>query len=282
VQVLETVAACKAALRPLQRQGQTIGFVPTMGALHAGHVSLVDLSREHCSQTVVSIFVNPTQFGPNEDFSKYPRTLADDLAKLEAAGCDFAFVPAVAALYHPNEDLAIHLPALSQHWEGAMRPGHFNGVALVVAKLLNIVRPDQAFFGQKDFQQTVVVRRLARDLFLDTAIVVGPTMREADGLAMSSRNRYLDADQRALAPRIYKTLKAVKAKAAAGMPTQPLCQWAATELTHDGAFVLDYFDIVDSDSLEHIPTLQPSQKPVAIVTARLGTTRLLDNLPLFA
>lgn len=281
MQILETVAAAKAALRPLQGRGQTIGFVPTMGALHAGHLSLVEMSREACNLTAVSIFVNPTQFGPNEDFSKYPRTLEQDLAQLRAAGCDFVFTPTVQQLYHPQEDLAIRLPALSREWEGAMRPGHFDGVALVVAKLLNIVRPDQAFFGQKDFQQTVVVRRLARDLFLDTRIAIGPTLREPDGLAMSSRNRYLDAWQRALAPRIYATLQAVKAKAKPGMPTAPLCQWAANELTHDGAFVLDYFEIVDALNLEKQTTLNHEAEPVAIVTARLGTTRLLDNLPLF-
>lgn len=281
MEIHHTVAQCKLALRDLQQKGQKIGFIPTMGALHQGHLSLVKMAQKSCDIVVVSIYVNPTQFGPNEDFALYPRTLTEDALKLQEVGCNFLFAPSTEEIYYPNEDLYIQMPSLSKRWEGAMRPGHFEGVALVVTKLLGIVRPDKAFFGHKDFQQSVLIRQLARDLFLDCEIITGPTLREADGLAMSSRNRYLSAHERSLAPVIYNTLMHIKKKSVMGAPTEPLQKEAIQLLKAVDEIHVDYFDIVSSKTLEPLQLLDPSQEPVAIVAVKLGTTRLLDNMKIF-
>ncbi len=282
MQVLDTVVATKQVLRPLRQKGMRVGFVPTMGALHAGHIALAKQSLAQTDRTVVSIFVNPAQFGPNEDLGRYPRTLEADIALLQAAGCHYLFVPSAAEIYHAGEDLRVQLPSLATVWEGASRPGHFDGVALVVAKLMNIVLPDAAFFGQKDFQQTVVLRRLARDLFWDTEIVVCPTLREADGLALSSRNRYLTTEQRAAAPFIYQTLLQVKHAATRGADAALLTNMARAAFDKNPHFKLDYFEIISAHTLHTVASVQAAEQPVAIVAAYLGSTRLIDNLPLLS
>src|SRR5450432_1003598 len=198
----------RAHVGKMRRAGARIGFVPTMGNLHGGHFSLVSIARAHADRVVASVFVNPTQFGPREDFASYPRTLARDQAGLAARGCDLLFAPQVDAIYPfgPNATVRIDVPGISDVLEGALRPGHFTGVATVVTKLLNLVQPDIAVFGQKDYQQLLVIERMVRDLRLPTDIVAAPTLREANGLAMSSRNQYLSAEERELAGIIHRTL----------------------------------------------------------------------------
>ncbi len=281
---LITLAESPEALQHARAQrGGDIGFVPTMGALHAGHLSLVEGALARHQQVVVSIFVNPAQFGPHEDFERYPRTLADDLAQLEGLGQPLVvYAPAVDDLYHPGEDLRISLPSLAARWEGAQRPGHFDGVCLVLTKLFHQVAPRAVYMGQKDFQQTVVVRRLLRDLYLPIELLVVPTAREADGLAMSSRNRYLSAEHRAQAPRLHAALQQLTAEIRGGASIPAAVAKTEASLRAAPAFEIDYLSIVDGDTLEPLTQLEGAQQPTAIVTARLGTTRLLDNMPIFA
>lgn len=278
------LAESPEALRhALGRAGGDVGFVPTMGALHAGHLSLVERALARHQRVVVSIFVNPAQFGPHEDFERYPRTLADDLSQLEDLGRPLVvYAPAVDDLYHPGEDLRIGLPGLAARWEGAQRPGHFDGVCLVLTKLFHQVAPRAVYMGQKDFQQTVVVRRLLRDLYLPIELVVVPTAREADGLAMSSRNRYLSPEHRAQAPRLHAMLQQLTAELRAGAAIGPSVTKAENSLRAQPAFEIDYLAVVDGHTLEPLTQLEGAHQPTAIVTARLGTTRLLDNMPIFA
>ena len=218
MQVVSTVAEVRERVRAWRAAGERITFVPTMGNLHPGHISLIELAREHGDRFVASIFVNPMQFGPNEDFNHYPRTPVRDAEMLEAAGCDLMFQPDVREMYPAGPGLAtrVEVPGLSTILCGEFRPGHFEGVATVVAKLFNIVQPDVAVFGEKDFQQLTVIRRMVADLCLPVDVVGAPTMREPDGLAMSSRNQYLDAAQRALAPRLNAELQSTAAALAGG------------------------------------------------------------------
>src|SRR5215469_2298838 len=209
MQTLQDAAGLRATIRGWRGQGQTIGFVPTMGNLHDGHYSLVKLARTRTDRVVASVFVNPTQFGPNEDFERYPRTLVQDQTGLAEAGCDLLFTPDVATLYPfgPAGSVSLHVPDITDTLEGAHRPGHFDGVATVVCKLFNLVQPDIAIFGQKDFQQLKVIERMVRDLSLPVKVMSAPTQRAEDGLALSSRNQYLSADDRASAPLIHETLQ---------------------------------------------------------------------------
>jgi pantoate--beta-alanine ligase len=258
-----------------------IGFVPTMGALHAGHIELVRQTALRSRVVVVSIFVNPAQFGPGEDLDRYPRTLSSDIEQLEDLGVPvIVFAPSADELYLPGEDLRIQLPSLSNRWEGAERPGHFDGVCLVLTKLFGVVRPTSVYMGQKDFQQTVVVRRLLRDLMLPIELVVVPTVREADGLALSSRNRFLSAEQRAHAPILIHTLRELAEQVLAGVELSTALRDAREILSTNHNCRLDYLDIVDGDGLEPVAGFDPAQRPTAIVAARFGSTRLLDNLPL--
>ena len=257
------------------------GFVPTMGALHAGHLALVQQAAARHRQVVVSIFVNPAQFGPGEDYGRYPRTLAADLALLETLGAPLVvYAPPVEALYAEGSDLRLQLPALSARWEGAHRPGHFDGVCLVLAKLFGQVQPAAVYMGHKDFQQTVVVRRLIGELYLPIELVVLPTVREGDGLALSSRNRYLSPEQRAQAPRLYAALQHARQALLAGAPVAPTLAQAQQALEPE--FVVDYLALVDGHTLEPLAALPPHDPagppPTLIATARLGSTRLLDNL----
>jgi len=280
MQTVTDAAALRAAIRGWRTAGQTVGFVPTMGNLHAGHHSLLKLARARADRVVASVFVNPTQFGPGEDFERYPRTLAQDQAGLAEAGCDILFAPDVVTMYPfgPASSVSIHVPVITDTLEGAHRPGHFDGVATVVAKLFSLVQPDLAVFGQKDFQQLKVIERMVRDLSLPVKVMSAPTLREADGLAMSSRNQYLSAQERARAPLIHATLLQMRELFQQGHARQPL-EAAARSRLERGGFVPDYVAIRRADDLAE-PCADEREGLVALVAARLGSTRLIDNLPL--
>lgn len=261
-----------------KRSGALIGFVPTMGALHDGHASLVRLARSRSEYVVVSIFVNPKQFGPREDLARYPRAIERDAAVLEETGCDLLFVPSERDLYSPQDRTRIAVEGLADVLCGASRPGHFEGVALVVAKLLNIVRPDEAYFGQKDAQQAVIIQRMAADLDFPVRIVIGPTVREPDGLAMSSRNAYLDAAARARAPALYGALVEAKRLIDEGeRESRPVVDLMERRMREAG-FAVDYAAIVDG------ATLRPLERIAGTIlvacAGRLGETRLIDNVAL--
>jgi len=275
MQTVTDAAALRAAIRGWRTAGQTVGFVPTMGNLHAGHHSLLKLARARADRVVASVFVNPTQFGPGEDFERYPRTLAQDQAGLAEAGCDILFAPDVATIYPfgPASSVSVHVPVITDTLEGAHRPGHFDGVATVVAKLFSLVQPDLAVFGQKDFQQLKVIERMVRDLSLPVKVMSAPTLREADGLAMSSRNQYLSAQERSRAPLIHATLLQMRELFQQGHARQPL-EAAARSRLERGGFVPDYVAIRRADDLA-----EPGADEREGLVARLGNTRLIDNLP---
>ncbi|MBN9563288.1 MAG: pantoate--beta-alanine ligase [Alphaproteobacteria bacterium] len=259
------------------REGRTaLALVPTMGALHAGHRALVDAAVGTGAATVTSIFVNPLQFAPTEDLSRYPRDEAGDLATLDACGCDLVWMPDVATMYPPGGATTVDPSGPAERWEGSHRPGHFRGMATVVAKLFGQVRPDVAFFGEKDWQQLQVVTRMVADLHLPLRIVGVPTVREADGLALSSRNRFLSEAERRRAPNLYQALARTAQAIAAGGSAAELLHAARAALAVDG-FGVDYLALVDGPTLEPIATAQPRARLIA--AARLGTVRLLDNIP---
>jgi pantoate--beta-alanine ligase len=258
---------------------QPVGFVPTMGALHEGHASLVRQAREQSASVVVSVFVNPTQFGPNEDFNRYPRDEAADLALLESLDVNVALLPTVEEMYPTGAVTTVDVGRLGEVLEGAVRPGHFRGVATVVAMLLNLVQPDRAFFGQKDGQQSVVIRRLVRDLAIPTEIVVCPTVREPDGLALSSRNRYLTPDERAQAPALHGALEAVSDALANGEASgDRLRALMLDRLAPATLGNVDYVSIADADVLEELDTVD--RPALASLAVRFPSARLIDCLPL--
>lgn len=275
---IETAADLRRHVADWRRAGERVGFVPTMGNLHAGHYSLIDIARRRCDRVVASVFVNPTQFGPNEDFSRYPRTLARDQEGLAHAGCDLLFAPAVETMYPfgPTQVVGVHVPVVTEPLEGAFRPGHFDGVATVVTRLFNLVQPDVAVFGRKDYQQLLTIRRLVADLSLPIEIVAGDTLREANGLAMSSRNQYLSDGERETAATIQRTLLRMCNSVAAGEPIAAIEANAAATLEAAG-FRVDYAAIRRADDLA--PAGDARSGLVGLVAARLGTTRLIDNLP---
>jgi len=276
---IETIIGMKAACRSITRAGKKLGLVPTMGALHEGHLSLVRESKSQCDVTAVSIFVNPLQFGPTEDFAKYPRTLERDVALLEELGVDLLFVPSVAEMYPPGARTAVEVGDLSSKLDGGSRPGHFKGVTTVLCKLFDIVRPDRAFFGQKDAAQVAVLRKMVRDLDMDAEIVVCPIVREPDGLAMSSRNAYLNAEQRQQALVLSRSLHAVKSAVDAGeRDAAKLAEAGMQAIAAEEGAKLDYFAIVDSETLE--PVAEASRGTLVAVAAWVGTTRLIDNIVL--
>jgi len=279
MQTVQDAAALRAVVRGWRGQGLTVGFVPTMGNLHAGHHSLIKLARARADRVVASVFVNPTQFGPNEDFERYPRTLVQDQVGLAEQDCDLLFAPEVATLYPfgAEHSVSIHVPQLTETLEGAHRPGHFDGVATVVCKLFNLVQPDLAVFGQKDFQQLKVIERMVRDLSLPVKIMAAATLRADDGLALSSRNQYLSAEQRALAPQVYATLQQMRDLIAKGHAWPVVEQAAASKLARAG-FEPDYAAIRRVEDLSE-PAEGETEGLVALIAARLGTTRLIDNLP---
>ncbi len=269
----------RAASRAAWQDGRCLGLVPTMGALHEGHLSLVRAARRRCDTVAVSIFVNPTQFGPKEDFSKYPRTLERDLQLLEAEGVGLVFAPSVEEMYPPGATTFVTVEGLSDRLCGKSRPGHFRGVATVVAKLFNIVQPEIAFFGQKDAAQVVVLRRMVRDLRMDVDIIVCPIVREADGLALSSRNAYLDPRQRKQATVLYRSLTRVQFRADKGERRAANLIAAAREvLAEEPEVRVDYFEIVNPENLD--PVEDVSNGALVAVAAFVGSTRLIDNIVL--
>jgi pantoate--beta-alanine ligase len=261
------------------RRRGSIGFAPTMGYLHDGHLSLFRAARAENDTSVVSIFVNPTQFGPNEDLSRYPRDPEGDVEKCRACGVDVVWMPGVDDMYPPDTTTTVHVGGVTDGLCGPRRPGHFDGVATVVAKLLNSVRPDRAYFGAKDFQQLAVIRRMVRDLDIDVQIVGMPTIRERDGLAMSSRNVYLSADDRVVALRIPAALRAAAAAYADGERSAAAVRQAALAVLADGSDLrLEYADVVDPDTLAAIDgDIAAKRGAVLAIAARVGSTRLIDN-----
>jgi pantoate--beta-alanine ligase len=267
----------KAVCRETTRAGKSLGFVPTMGALHEGHASLVRASKGQCQATAVSIFVNPLQFGPNEDLAKYPRTLDRDAEMLKTLEVDLLFLPSVEEMYSPGATTFVEVGGISDRLDGLSRPGHFRGVATVVAKLFEIVRPDRGFFGQKDAAQVAVLRRMVRDLDMDVQLVVCPIVREPDGLAMSSRNAYLNAQERKRALVLNRSLLRVLHEADKGeRDVGKLIGAGESVMAEEPGARLDYFAIVDPDSLEPVSDL--SRGALVAVAAFIGTTRLIDNL----
>jgi pantoate--beta-alanine ligase len=279
--VVSDIAPLREAVAEARRKGQTIGLVPTMGALHAGHLSLIEAARKHTDYLVVSIFVNPTQFGPTEDLSRYPRPLQSDLEQCHRAGVDLVFHPGPDMLYPPVYRTFVEVTGLQDVLEGASRPGHFRGVATVVLKLFNLVQPDWAYFGQKDAQQVRIIQQMVRDLNVPVNVVVCPIVREADGLALSSRNGYLEAEERRRATVLYRVLCAARRRIeagerdAAGVQREMVEQIAAVP----GA-VLDYAAVVDADSLEPLVQLGVDRPFLLALAVRFGATRLIDNLQL--
>ena len=277
MQRFETVEDLRRQVGEWRRAGERIGFVPTMGNLHAGHHALVDLARTQADRVVASIFVNPTQFGPNEDYARYPRTPESDLQGLAARGCDVAFLPSVEQMY-PFGTMGcvqMHVPGITDILDGAHRPGHFNGVAQVVARLFNMVQPDLAVVGRKAYQQLQVIRYMATEMSFPVEIVPAPTLREPDGLAMSSRNQYLQGAERQTATAIHRALLRMREKSAQGRPPAEIEEQAKAALSAEG-FVVDYVEIRRSN----LTRPQRSDEPglLALVAARLGRTRLIDNL----
>lgn len=274
--LVTTVQELRAELAARRLRGQRVALVPTMGALHQGHISLIDIARQHADVVVVSIFVNPSQFGPNEDFSHYPRTLDADRAMLEEARADILYVPAVEDVYPQGFSTSIHVQGLSEGLCGAFRPGHFNGVATVVIKLLLRVLPDVAIFGEKDYQQLAVIRRAVMDIDVPVMVIGAPTVRGADGLAMSSRNRYLTPEQRAVAARLFTTMnEAVLLMREGQEPVKVLDEARQSLLVH--CFTkIDYLELCDAVSL--MPLTEYSANARLLAAAWIGTTRLIDNI----
>lgn len=267
----------RARVARWKREGLRVGFVPTMGNLHAGHYSLVQLARRSADRVVASVFVNPTQFGPSEDFSRYPRTPEADAAGLQAAGCDVLWLPSVETMYPygAQNTVRVQVPGVTDTLEGAHRPGHFDGVATVVARLFNQVQPDVAVFGRKDYQQLAVIRYLVRDLAFPVDLLAGETLREADGLAMSSRNQYLSTEERPRAAEIHRTLQAMREATVQGQGRERVEAAASARLAAAG-FEVDYAVVRGADLA--LPGDEARGPRVALVAARLGRTRLIDNL----
>jgi len=281
MKVVERPSELRTLVASWRRNGERVAFVPTMGNLHDGHVSLAALAAAECDHVVASIFVNPTQFGPSEDFAAYPRTLADDIARLDAAGTvDLLFAPEVREIYPFGLEHAVRvaLPPLSRELDGASRPGHFEGVASVVCRLLNIVTPDVLVLGQKDYQQVTLLRLMIEDLRLPVAVRVGATLREADGLAMSSRNRYLDAGQRRQAPALHAALERVRGAVASGDDDFAALERRAVDELARAGFKPEYVEVRRAADLAKPNASDRAEELVVLGAAWLGRARLIDNL----
>ncbi|MBV8674122.1 MAG: pantoate--beta-alanine ligase [Acidobacteriaceae bacterium] len=279
MRITRTIAEARAALRELRSEGQIVGLVPTMGALHAGHASLVRAACAQSDLVVVSIFVNPTQFAPNEDFAKYPRTWEDDCALLKRERVNLLFAPSTQEMYPDGASTFIEVVGLSGRLDGASRPGHFHGVATVVAKLFQIIQPAKAFFGQKDAAQIAVLRRMVRDLDFNLELVVCPTVREPDGLALSSRNRYLSPDERRQALVLSRALRRTEEQAAQGITgSEQLVRAAFAVFAEEPEVRVDYCKVVNPDTLEDVA--DSAGGALVAVAAFVGTTRLIDNIVL--
>jgi pantoate--beta-alanine ligase len=277
VETIRTIAWMKEMARQARAESRVIGLVPTMGALHEGHASLIARAKRECSPLIASIFVNPKQFGPNEDFAKYPRTFESDSEKLKQAGVDALFAPEAAEIYPKDFSTYVHVEGLSERLEGKSRPGHFRGVTTVVMKLLQIVQPHFAYFGRKDAQQARLITQMARDLNLDSEIVVCPIVREADGLALSSRNAYLNSEERKAATILYRTLVAAKKELEVGVRDALNVQTSLRrKLDSERLAAVDYAEIVDSETFE--PVVRVSRACYVLLAVFIGKTRLIDNM----
>ncbi|MBD0306381.1 MAG: pantoate--beta-alanine ligase [Nitrospiraceae bacterium] len=277
MQIIRTVRGISAWSRSLHREGVMIGLVPTMGALHHGHGMLIRTARIACDAVAVSLFVNPRQFGPSEDFFRYPRRFKEDAALCRREGVDVLFAPSPNMMYPPGFQTSVMVRQLSHRWEGAHRPGHFDGVATVVTKLISLVRPDKTFFGQKDYQQAVMVKQLVADLNLGAQVAIHPTVREPDGLAMSSRNVYLTAAQRRVAPILYRALQAGRDALKAGVRSGArIRRVMANRISAEPSVRIDYLAVCDAATLE--PLTRVTGKTVLLGAIRLGRIRLIDNV----
>ena len=279
MKICNTIAAMRAASRSQRNAGKRLGLVPTMGALHEGHLSLMRAARSQCDLVAASLFVNPLQFGPGEDLAKYPRDFEGDRALLEKVGVDFLFAPGVEEMYPAGAVTYVTVEGLSDKLDGQSRPGHFRGVTTVVAKLFHIVEPDVAFFGQKDAAQVAIIQHMVRDLNFPVQIVVCPIIREADGLAMSSRNAYLDSQQRKSAAVLYRSLMRVQEQFDQGERRgAKLIEAGQRVFTEEPSVRLDYFEIVDPETLDRVDVV--SQQSLVAIAAFVGKTRLIDNIVL--
>jgi pantoate--beta-alanine ligase len=277
MRITASIQETRTSVRAAKQQGKTVGFVPTMGALHEGHLSLVRAAKRQCDFVAASVFVNPTQFGPNEDLAKYPRTFESDRQKLEAEGVDLLFAPSVEEMYPHGAVTFVTVEGISDRLDGQSRPGHFRGVATVVAKLFHVVEPDFAFFGQKDAAQVAIIRRMVRDLALAVEIVVCPIVRDPDGLALSSRNVYLSPDERKSALALSRTVRRVEALWRAGeRDARRLIESAKTVIGQESSVRLDYVEVIDPDTL--MPISDVKERVLFAMAAYVGTTRLIDNL----
>jgi pantoate--beta-alanine ligase len=277
VETIRTIAWMKEIARQARSENRIVGLIPTMGALHAGHLALIERAKRECSPVYASIFVNPKQFGPHEDFSKYPRALETDAQKLSSAGVDALFFPEVAEMYPPGFGTYVNVEGLSERLEGRSRPGHFRGVTTVVMKLFQVVQPHFAYFGRKDAQQARLISQMARDLDLDSQIIVCPIVREPDGLALSSRNAYLNPEERKAATVLSRALDAARHEMAAG--TRDALQLQSTmqkALQSEPLARVDYAELVDAETFE--PVGRVSRPTYALLAVRIGKTRLIDNL----
>jgi pantoate--beta-alanine ligase len=277
LEIIHTIDWMKQATRQAKTEGRSAGFVPTMGALHAGHLALVQRALSECQPVIASIFVNPTQFGPNEDFQKYPRAFEEDCKKLEDAGVDYLFAPDPSEIYPPGFRTWVNVESLSDRLEGKIRPGHFRGVTTVVLKLLEIVQPQKAFFGRKDAQQARIIQQMGRDLHLDSQIVVCPIVREPDGLAMSSRNAYLNAAERRAATILFRALDSVRNSISRGERDALRLTAAMRDILRTEHLAEpEYVELVDAETLEPMTRLRG--ECLALLAARIGNVRLIDNL----
>lgn len=276
VQIIRDVKSLPAAMADIKQHHGSVALVPTMGALHAGHMALVRAAKQQADAVVVSIFVNPTQFGPNEDLAAYPRQEAADVALLEAEGVALAWIPDVASIYPDGFDTMIRVGALADRWDGAARPGHFDGVATVVTKLINQIGPKVALFGEKDWQQLAVIRRTVADLNVPVEIMGVPTERADDGLALSSRNAYLDDAQRAAAPALHRAMQDAARAIVGGEAPHDALEKARAIILASGFASIDYVELVHGESLEPLTNFAEPARMIA--AARIGKTRLIDNI----
>jgi pantoate--beta-alanine ligase len=277
MQIINSLTDMQSHVDTLRKEGKRIGFVPTMGFLHEGHLSLMRQARQESDEVVASIFVNPTQFGPKEDLDRYPRDAEGDRAKCLSAGVDTLFMPSAAEMYPEKPSVFVTVEGIADILEGAVRPGHFRGVATVVAKLFNVVKPHRAYFGQKDYQQCAVIRRMVAGLNLGVEVIVLPTVREADGLAMSSRNAYLDPEQRRKATSLFRALTSGEELIKSGVrEPDKIKQKMRAVIVREKGVEVDYAEVADLDSLAPLEMVEG--KMVLLVAARIGNTRLIDNL----
>jgi pantoate--beta-alanine ligase len=280
MKIVRTLPELRETVRTWKSEGERIGFVPTMGALHEGHVSLVDLSAAQCTRTIASIFVNPTQFAPHEDLDSYPRQEADDFSKLEAHKCDLVYCPDIETMYPPGDETRVSIPEMGAKLEGRFRPHFFGGVATIVSRLFNQVSPDAAYFGEKDYQQVQIIRRMVRDLSFNVDIIAGPTSRADDGLALSSRNAYLSKEEREIAPGLFAALHRCAIRIRNGVIPATALSEAVLTLERAGFRSVEYIEAVNPDTLDPISETVPDGPCRLIAAAWMGRTRLIDNIKL--